>query len=217
MCRSPALGVARENARVVMSGLQDTIAARYGRRRGLAEHLRYLVMHRLGRYQAWAGPAIDWRAVDRVAFVCQGNILRSPYAEAFGLMLGARVTSFGIEAQRGSRTPLEGVRVAAEWGVDLSKHRSRRSADVGLGARDLIAVMEPRHAEVIGQDRPQGTQVVLLGLFGRPARPYVQDPYGLSEAYLRTCYRFLGDAVASLLAVWREGGICPPNTDEEKA
>ncbi len=184
--------------------LNDAIAHRHGRKLGLAQHLLHLGKYRLGLYALWGMAQVDWTKVERVVFVCTGNILRSPYAEARGASLGARVMSFGLAGREGDRTPQPAVRVGIERGVDLSEHRSRALTAVKPTPSDLIAVMEPRHAELVALQLSARTQIVLLGQFGRPVRPYLQDPYGLSDAYLRTCYAFLDQAVIALVDTWFE-------------
>ena len=64
----------------------------------------------------------------RIIFICQGNICRSPFAAA---LLRARlcdrrvsIGSAGTLPQPGRATPIFGVEAAAEYGVDLSSHRS---------------------------------------------------------------------------------------------
>ncbi len=80
-------------------------------------------------------------------FVCHGNICRSPYAaEALRLSLGnssideRRVASAGFVGS-GRPSPSEALDVAAERGVDLSRHRSQMvSVEIVRGA-DVILVM----------------------------------------------------------------------------
>ena len=61
-------------------------------------------------------------------FVCQGNICRSPFAEALlRARLGDRaiaIGSAGMMPQPGRPTPIFGLEAAAAHGIDLSAHRS---------------------------------------------------------------------------------------------
>ena len=84
---------------------------------------------------------------DSFLFVCHGNICRSPYAAAaLRLSLGnssideRRVASAGFVGS-GRPSPSEALDVAAERGVDLSRHRSQMvSVEIVRGA-DVILVM----------------------------------------------------------------------------
>jgi protein-tyrosine phosphatase len=178
-------------------------AIQYGRRLGLFQHLYHVLKYRMRYYALWGSEAVDWARVERLVFVCEGNILRSPFAEVCAAGWGVPTTSFGLGTHGGDVTPLRAVQVALENGVDLSGHRSRVSASVDLNSRDLVLVMEPGQAKRVARLGPQRMQIGLLGLFGCPVRPYLQDPYGLREEYLRVCYGYLTETVASLVQTWR--------------
>ncbi|MDQ3870683.1 MAG: hypothetical protein M3301_03585, partial [Chloroflexota bacterium] len=63
-----------------------------------------------------------------LAFVCLGNICRSPFAERLAaerLPDGRRTASAGYFPEEGRPSPGQAVTVAARLGVDLTRHRSR--------------------------------------------------------------------------------------------
>jgi len=72
-------------------------------------------------------PALPRRRDETIAFVCAGNICRSPFAEMYARKLrpAIEVTSFGLVPEPGRRSPLQAVRSASKFGVDLEAHRSR--------------------------------------------------------------------------------------------
>ena len=59
----------------------------YGSRRGFVRTWWHRLRYLLGGYRAYR--QVDWNSVERLVFVCKGNICRSAYA-------GALVTSRGL-------------------------------------------------------------------------------------------------------------------------
>ena len=64
--------------------------------------------------------------------------------------------------------------------------------------------MEPAHLARLRGTLPAGVPVTLLGLWAGHRRPHIEDPYGLSPAYHRTCIGLIDEAVAAV--VGRLGG-----------
>lgn len=87
-------------------------------------------------------------------FVCTANRCRSPLAEALARRMLARhgraagVSSSGL-LQDGMPTPDTGVAVAAEYGLDLTGHRSRRFRESLLPPDALILTMTRAQAREI--------------------------------------------------------------------
>ena len=65
---------------------------------------------------------------------------------------------------------------------------------------DLMVAMEPYQLMVLHteHDFPLGA-LTLLGLWSRPRRPYLHDPYGLESNYFETCYDIIDHGVATLV------------------
>jgi protein-tyrosine phosphatase len=142
---------------------------------------------------------LDYRRVERLVFVCKGNICRSPYAEVRARSMGYCSASAGIEAASGSPANAVASRVAAARGVDLQPHRAQRFDTALLRANDLLLGFEPAHLPVLVRSR--GTtpcQVTLLGLFGGTSNPYIHDPHGCPEAYFSICFDRLDASLDAL-------------------
>ncbi|MBR3692843.1 MAG: low molecular weight phosphatase family protein [Clostridia bacterium] len=130
-------------------------------------------------------------------FVCTGNTCRSPMAEGIANALAARrglplfARSAGISALEGCAATEEAEIAAAEYGADLSGHRSCRVTAEMCAAADRIAVMTESHREV------------LLRAFDIPAEKIcvlnLPDPYGRGQdAYYAAAAR-IAEAVEELL------------------
>lgn len=102
----------------------------------------------------------------RILIVCTGNICRSPVAEA---LLKARVPqvveSAGIGALVGREVDPSARRLAAEGGLDLSRHRARQITQDVINHADLILVMSENQRRAIGHIAPAATGKTML--FGR--------------------------------------------------
>jgi protein-tyrosine phosphatase len=170
---------------------------RFGSGRGLARLLLSRGAAAAGRYRAFE--TIDWARVERLVFVCSGNICRSPYAERRAVLAGVPSISLALRGEAGRPADPAARAAARRAGIDLEAHRAATFDDAALGADDLLVAMEPWQARDLAARFPSH-QVTLLGLWSRPRRPHLHDPYTLSPAYFGTCFRIINSGVAALIA-----------------
>ena len=143
----------------------------YGGRRAYVAHLCARASYVLGSYRS--AQAINWGAVERLVFICHGNICRSPYASARAREFGARAISLGIEALDGVGANEDAARNALPRGIDLKDHRSTRLRASLILPGDLIVVFEPQQLlRVTRQSIIGAAGITLLGLWTRPVRPH---------------------------------------------
>ncbi|CAN5194278.1 N/A [soil metagenome] len=168
----------------------DAIDRRFGTWRGL-------VRLALSYAQAPAVPKADLGKVQRLVFVCHGNICRSAYADVLARNLGLNAASFGLSTATGKPAHPPIVAVAREMSVDLESHRSTRVEDFVPLPGDLLLVMEVRQIARLRSDpRFDGTPIDLLGRWA--GTPHLHDPYDLSEGYVRTSLTRIDRAVRAL-------------------
>ncbi|MFB0508739.1 MAG: low molecular weight protein arginine phosphatase [Thermodesulfobacteriota bacterium] len=148
-------------------------------------------------------------AIERVLFVCLGNICRSPMAE--GLMIerlrqegthAISVSSAGIFANPGNPPEPFAVQVAREAGVDISGHRARVLNIENLSWADIVLVMESGQRGFISMAFPQqSAKVDLLGDFNRSqgGGGEIVDPYGSSVEVFRACFGEIKEAIHGLI------------------
>lgn len=148
------------------------------------------------RWRNWTGKArqrrllqelADKRANDvpdlrSVLFVCYGNICRSAFAGAYwnqhGSLPAARSVGFHGEGNR--RTPPRISRLAKEFGVDLTGHRSSVVNLEAVEHATAIFVMDGQNTEDLLKAFPQARpKTWLLGSFGGVRA--ISDPYLLPE------------------------------------
>src|SRR5271165_3705584 len=179
-----------------------SLAARFGGKQGMARQLQTLpvALRVVGR--EWH--SVDFGRVDRFVFLCKGNICRSAYAAARAVSLGVPSASAGLEAAGGDPANEFARRHAVERGLDLEAHRTTRFESLAVRRGDLLICMEPPQARAV-QSRAQaeGAQVTLLGLWSRPLRPWLFDPYNQPEVYWLQCLQIIDDGVQQLASAWR--------------
>lgn len=169
-----------------------------GRRTRLGSML-YTGAAMAGRYRRPDGGVL--RDTRRIIFVCQGNICRSPYAEAVARRLGLPAISCGIRANSVASANPVAARMAFGRGVDLSRHRSVNIRDLELGAGDLLLGMEPRHLDELHRVASgSGAYPSLLGLWASPPRPWIEDPFGRSPETFERAFRLIDESLARLAA-----------------
>lgn len=175
------------------------IEDRYGTRGAWCRHYLSAIMYRTGWFRSLE--RIHWARVERLIFVCKGNICRSPYAEARARSLGLNAISFGLEAEPGLPPHIMACRVAQSRGVALDSLRTRALGQVRFSDGDLLVAMEPTQAWRLTKTvelSAARVQITLLGLWKAPPQPVVADPYGRSAEVFATCFGVVDDAVASI-------------------
>lgn len=172
------------------------IGGRYGSRRGLLSTLQHRMWLFAGRYQGYR--RINWNNVDRLVFVCKGNICRSPFAEAVARAKGLNSISCGTDVGRVVPADKNAVVAGLRNGVDLRKHMSRDIATLVFNKGDLLVVMEPGQAELIKARYGGLVACTLLGLWQKPPISYLHDPYGKSPEYYDRCFSLIEASVEGI-------------------
>jgi protein-tyrosine phosphatase len=148
-----------------------------------------------------------------IVFLCTGNTCRSPLAAGIAQKLAAErlgcrveelvqrgvwITSAGLGTSGGWPASAEAVQVAAELGVDLREHRSRRLQPWLLAIADEVITMTQEHCQMLLVQYP--------GL-GPPPRLIcegvdVPDPIGAGLDAYRACAAVLRQLVERNIAEW---------------
>lgn len=175
---------------------QRWLARNYGSRRGFIRTIGYKLLAYLGVYRRYTD--IDWARVERLVFVCKGNICRSVYAEAVAREMGLQAISCGLDTIEDAPANSSAIEVAGRHGIDLSAHRTTPVMYLPLRRTDLLVAMEPWQASYLEQNLYREHQCTLLGLWMKPRLPHIQDPYGASLAYFEKCFDHIRKSIHEL-------------------
>jgi protein-tyrosine-phosphatase len=137
-----------------------------------------------------------------LVFVCQGNINRSAFAEAYARSVfppEMSISSCGLHTNVHRPSPPQSVAVAADLGVDISRHRSRSVSDVSVNMT-LFVGFEEHHLAPWQQADSDGSRTVLIGAFDSDAKAplYLPDPYRQSAGFTLNVFRDIRRCVNGL-------------------
>ncbi len=121
--------------------------------------------------------------VRKIAFICLGNICRSPFAAhlAQKQIAIAEIVSAGFHHKVGRPSPDKLVHIGSDFGIDLTSHRSQLISAELLRDADLILVMDSANMQQMEQTFPeQLARTTMLGLFASKPEPIISDPYTAS-------------------------------------
>ncbi len=179
-----------------MSNNKRWSARNFGSRRGLLETVRHQLYYLTGRYRAYK--KIDWSTVNRLVFVCKGNICRSAYAEEFARIKGIDSISFGLETVDNANANEKAIQIAQRQGINLTPHKTTTVASVELKQTDLLIAMEPWQLKALEDIFSKKYQCTLLGLWTKPVLPHIQDPYGMPDSYFDICFTRIRSGITTL-------------------
>jgi protein-tyrosine-phosphatase/predicted ATP-grasp superfamily ATP-dependent carboligase len=141
-----------------------------------------------------------------IAFVCQGNICRSPIAAALLQRelegeTGIRVRSYGNLPRAGAPSPLNAIKAAEGWDVDLKDHRSKHFSLEAVRSAHLIVTFDGTNRNWIERRYPSAAApIVRLGSFlSSPASdPIIADPDGCDLTQFERTYGGIADAIGGM-------------------
>lgn len=169
--------------------------SRYGGRRQLLRFYYSRILDLVGVY-----PSVDLLSlqdVDRLVFICAGNICRSPFAEVVAEKVGIQAVSCGLATRGGDLADSRALEVSSNLGYDMTGHTSQQFSSQCLRSTDLLLCMEPSHLVSIDAQIGESVsaQIALLGSYHTPAYPYIPDPYGKPAEYFQRCFKWIEQSV----------------------
>lgn len=136
--------------------------------------------------------------INKVLFVCVGNICRSPMAEGlFKQALPDRaVFSAGLSAMVGDQADPLSIQLMWEYGIDIRAHRARGLAGWMISETDLIVTMDQDQKRFIEQRYPTAKgKVVRIGEGGNYDIP---DPYQQGLPVFRQSFNLIAQGIDQL-------------------
>jgi protein-tyrosine phosphatase len=178
--------------------LKAWIDRRFGTSRGLLRLLLAYAELGTGRLRQFRLHRPE--QVQRLVYVCLGNICRSAFGDQVARESGLKVASFGLSTSTGGGSPVAALEAARRNGIDMAAHRAVDWTDFKVQPGDLFLVMEVRQAHEVRRrlgDRDD-VQVCLLGMWCSPPVPHLHDPFTLSPGYFDTCFARVRQATDKL-------------------
>jgi protein-tyrosine phosphatase len=159
-----------------------------------------------------------------LVFVCFGNIMRSPMAEALFHRAAAQTglknvtaTSAGIHATPGNAVHPWALQAASEMGISLAGHRARLLTPEVVAHADVLFAMDFQNkAEMVTLFPGSRPRVRMLSAYTRGplhARE-ILDPFFASVEGTRQCYRTLEECIQNLVCeLNRRTGNAPARSE----
>jgi protein-tyrosine phosphatase len=183
----------RQEEGMLSENSYNWVKERYGSRLGFVRVYWHKILYALGCYKQCC--EIDWHEVDRLIFVCKGNICRSPFAEAVAKSVGLDAVSCGVDAGNGVPANIYAIEAALRKGLDLGNHKTTPIDSMVLRSGDLFVAMEPCHIRQIKTRFGDNAFSTLLGLWYFPKYPSIPDPYGTTSKYFDYCFELIEKSV----------------------
>jgi protein-tyrosine phosphatase len=146
------------------------------------------------------------RQARSILVVCQGNVIRSVFAEhllaaGLGRRASISVRSAGLETVAGWPVhPYVRAR-AAELEIDIGHHASTVASKALMDAADVVLVMEVSQLVVVRRRFPEARpKTFLLSALDREMCLDIRDPNGKDAAAFATCLDQIAHAVKPIVA-----------------
>lgn len=173
----------------------------HGSFKGWVRHCLALGQWLSGGLDPFVAP--DLSRIERLVFVCLGNINRSCFAEAVARQAGGNAVSLGLSTTTGAPAFHAAIATAARRGVDLQPHHATDIHDHRPRPGDLLLAMEVRHIHRLRASALGQGPVALLGAWSYPRRIHIHDPHTLSPDYFETCFTVIESATRQLVRQWK--------------
>lgn len=170
----------------MLKTIVNYINGRYGSKKGFLSRVKFSLGYRVGQYKTLC--SVRWSEVERLVFICSGNICRSPLAAVQAQVLGIDATSYGLHCTDGHPADPRAIAFGHSHDLELDLHRTRHIKHYQPKAGDLLIGMEPRHAEelisIYGVNNPP---ITVAGVWLDSPNPYIHDPFSSPPEYFARC------------------------------
>lgn len=177
--------------------LKQYIENQFGSKRGLFKLCVTEVTRRLGFYKQYS--QIDFLKVNRLVFICHGNICRSPLGEAVAKSQGALAESYGLDTRGGDNADPRAIAFGTQNKLIMGNHITRHIKEYTPKPGDLLIGMEPKHTNALKALYGNTIQITLAGLWLPKPVAYLHDPFSANILFFNRCESLVGEA-ANVLA-----------------
>ncbi|MCW8091292.1 arsenate-mycothiol transferase ArsC [Alteromonas sp. ASW11-130] len=179
-----------------MLNVSKLIANEFGSKLGLLRYVLFGFKTGFGNYRR--AIRINHANVNRLVFICSGNICRSPFGEVVSQQMNFPAISYGLHCRGDDPAFEKTIRVADKLGYDLTHHRSQNIKDYKPHDGDLLIVMEPAHLLELESILPD-CKKVLIGMLSDQKTVYLHDPYNTNEYFFEKCLKAIEVATQRLI------------------
>lgn len=172
---------------------------RFGSRNGFVRYLAYWFLAQIGRYSNYQ--TITKSRDERLVFICNGNICRSPLAEVYAKSLGRDAASCGFGCREGFPADPRAIRFAESQGLSLESHQTVNISNFEFRDSDLVIVMEPSHLRLYREKVEKSKQIhriLLAGNYCKKPNPYIHDPFNCCDEFFERCESRVMEAVRGI-------------------
>jgi protein-tyrosine-phosphatase/predicted ATP-grasp superfamily ATP-dependent carboligase len=148
--------------------------------------------------------------VNKVLFVCYGNIMRSPFAyhlfnkkiEQTALKT-VQSDSFGFHQIENRNAKPQCIEMAKNWEVDLSTHKSKWIKQSHLSENTIVIIFDDKNEYFLRSYYPNLTYISLADLIPEHMgyRKEIEDPYDMPSEYLKECYQLIDASLNELITL----------------
>jgi len=170
----------------------------FGSKRSMLAIAKYKLLYLFNFYRVYQH--IDFNAVDRLVFVCSGNICRSPFGEYMAKAKGLNAVSYGLHCRGGDKADHRAIREADIRGVDMKGHVTTNISEYKLKKGDLVLVMEPQHLLQLDELSVGYEQITLVPLWSDRPSPFLSDPFNASDPFFSKCESIVEECVNNIHA-----------------
>ncbi|MDP4266813.1 MAG: ATP-grasp domain-containing protein [Bacteroidota bacterium] len=132
-----------------------------------------------------------------IAFLCVGNICRSPFAELYAKKKYGNIynfTSYGLINQNNRKSPEFAIMVANDNGIDLKDHKSKYLTPEIIKNIDIIFIMDFKVYYEFMKKYPQYIKKIYL----LNNKKVINDPYNKSYEYFSEIYNEIMDSIGNV-------------------
>jgi glycosyltransferase involved in cell wall biosynthesis/protein-tyrosine-phosphatase len=150
------------------------------------------------------------RSARRILILCQGNIIRSPFAaslvaKALGDDCQIRVASAGVAATPGRPPHPVALELATTRSVDLRSHAASPVSAESVAASDAIFAMDVPQLVWMRRHFPAArSKTFLLTCLAPETELEIRDPYAGDQAQFQACFDHISRAVQPLVSELRQ-------------
>jgi len=133
--------------------------------------------------------------VNKILFVCKGNICRSPFAQYYSQKLfpkSIKISSSGYYSETGRKCPKKAIKAAKEFDIQLENHRSTLTTKDLIQDAQVIFIFDEENRQTLYSLFPFAKRkIYLLGSLNENSPTIISDPYSKKYSQYKMTYQLI--------------------------